>query len=140
MKRLTHEEFMEKFYKKNKNAESIEILSKYKGSKAKIKCKCKLDGYEWETTPNTLLRGSGCKKCGYKWESTPSTIRKSKGCLQCYRNYFKSLIKKSNKPSCLDMLLIYFAPILQILSLFIVIIDLVSMYNKGIIQNIKLIY
>ena len=66
MKRLTHEEFMEKFYKKNKNAESIEILSKYKGSKAKIKCKCKLDGYEWETTPNTLLRGSGCKKCGYK--------------------------------------------------------------------------
>lgn len=64
--------------------------------------------------------------------------RWSKGCLQCYRNYFKSLIKKSNKPSCLDMLLIYFAPILQILSLFIVLIDLVSMYNNGIIQNISM--
>ena len=34
-RKLTHEEFMEKFYEKNKNAENIEILGEYKGSKIK---------------------------------------------------------------------------------------------------------
>ena len=65
-KPLTHEEFMEKFYVKNKNAENIEILGEYKGSHTKIKCKCKKDGYEWEIRPNDLLRGQGCPKCGIK--------------------------------------------------------------------------
>ena len=62
-KRLTHEEFMERFYVKNENAENIEILGEYKGSKIKIKCKCKIDGYEWETIPNTLLNNHSCPKC-----------------------------------------------------------------------------
>ena len=62
-KPLTHEEFMEKFYIKNENAENIEILGEYKGSKIKIKCRCKIDGYEWETIPNSLLNGRGCPKC-----------------------------------------------------------------------------
>ena len=65
-RKLTHEEFMERFYKKNKNAENIEILEQYKGNAIKIKCRCKIDGYEWETTPNILLQGSGCPKCGGK--------------------------------------------------------------------------
>ena len=43
--------------------EDIEILEEYKGTHKKIKCKCKIDGYEWETTPNTLLNGHGCPKC-----------------------------------------------------------------------------
>ena len=63
-KKLTHEEFMERFYIKNENAENIEILGEYKGSKIKIKCKCRIDGYEWEVTPNDLLNGYGCPKCG----------------------------------------------------------------------------
>ena len=62
-KRLTHEEFMEKFYKQNKNAENIEVLGKYKGALTKIKCRCKIDGHEWEIRPNDLLRGQGCPKC-----------------------------------------------------------------------------
>ena len=64
-KPLTHEEFMEKFYIKNENAENIEILGEYKGSKIKIKCRCKIDGYEWESKPSDLLyKNCGCPKCG----------------------------------------------------------------------------
>lgn len=65
-KRLTHEEFMERFYKKNKNAENIEILGTYEKNNIKIKCRCKIDGYEWETTPNSLISNCGCPKCGGK--------------------------------------------------------------------------
>ena len=62
-KRKTHEEFIRDFYEKNKNAENIEILGEYKGNKTKIKCKCKIDGYEWEVIPNGLLNNHGCPKC-----------------------------------------------------------------------------
>lgn len=62
-KNRTHEQFMEKFYEKNSNAENIEILEEYKGSNIKIKCKCKIDKYEWYVTPHDLLEGYGCAKC-----------------------------------------------------------------------------
>ena len=62
-RRLTHEEFMEKFYENNKNAENIEILGEYVNNRTKIKCKCKIDGYEWEMTPSNLLSNHGCPKC-----------------------------------------------------------------------------
>ena len=62
-KPLTHEEFMEKFYEKNLNAENVEILSEYKNARTKIKCKCKIDGYEWNAMPSNLLNGTGCKIC-----------------------------------------------------------------------------
>ena len=65
-KRLTHEEFMKKFYAKNKSAENIEILGEYVNNRTKIKCKCKIDNYIWETTPNCLLSGRGCPKCSGK--------------------------------------------------------------------------
>lgn len=59
----THEEFLNKFYKRNKNAENIEILGKYVNNYTKIKCKCKLDGYEWSPIAESLLSGTGCPKC-----------------------------------------------------------------------------
>ena len=62
-RKLTHEEFLEKFYKQNKNAENIEILGEYVNAQTKIKCKCKLDGYTWETKAYHLLNGTGCPKC-----------------------------------------------------------------------------
>ena len=62
-KKLTHEEFMERFYVRNKNAENIEILGEYINSQTKIKVRCKIDGYKWETKPNSLLNGYGCPKC-----------------------------------------------------------------------------
>ena len=70
MKKLTHEEFMERFYKKNKNAYNIEILGEYINNRTKIKCKCKKDGHEWEATPNSLLNGSSCPKCSGKIRKT----------------------------------------------------------------------
>ena len=63
-KGLTHNEFLEKFYEKNSNAENIEILGEYKNNKTKIKCRCKIDNHIWWVTPNHLLRDSGCPKCG----------------------------------------------------------------------------
>ena len=83
-----HEDFIQEFYKKNKNAENIEILGEYKGNKTKIKCRCKKDGYIWETTPNTLLKGSGCPKCFNNHRG--DTIRKS------YEEFLDKF-KKQNK-------------------------------------------
>lgn len=41
----------------------IEILGKYINASTKIKCRCKIDGYEWDSTPNNLLQKHGCPKC-----------------------------------------------------------------------------
>lgn len=60
----THEQFMIDFYNRNPKAENIEILEKYKGATTKIKCRCKIDGYEWYMRPNNLLNGQGCPMCG----------------------------------------------------------------------------
>lgn len=43
---------------------SIEILGEYKDAKTSILCKCKIDGHEWNPTPNDLLNGNGCPICG----------------------------------------------------------------------------
>ena len=78
-KRLTHEEFMEKFYKQNKNAENIEILGEYVNYKTKIKARCKIDNHEWEVIPDSLLRGIGCPKCsGKAKKSTEEFIKEIK--------------------------------------------------------------
>ena len=69
-KKLTHEEFLERFYAKSKNAENIEILEQYKGNKTKIKVRCKIDGYEWNTRPNDLITGYGCPKCAGRNKTT----------------------------------------------------------------------
>ena len=78
-KRLTHEEFMEKFYEKNENAENIEILGEYVNYKTKIKARCKIDNHEWEVIPDSLLRGIGCPKCsGKAKKSTEEFIKEIK--------------------------------------------------------------
>ena len=74
-RKKTHEEFMRDFYKKNSNAENIEILGEYKGSKIKIKCKCKIDGHEWEVVPNSLLSGYGCPKCSGNIKKTTEEFK-----------------------------------------------------------------
>ena len=62
-RKLTHEQFIERLYERNKNAENIEILEKYQGSQTKIKCRCKIDNHEWTVKPNNLLNGKGCPMC-----------------------------------------------------------------------------
>ena len=50
---------------------TIEILSDYIDTDTKIKCRCQIDGNEWEANPRSLLNGCGCKKCGHRkrWDS-----------------------------------------------------------------------
>lgn len=43
---------------------NIEIIGEYINVHTKIKCKCNIDGYEWSTTPDSLInRPTGCYKC-----------------------------------------------------------------------------
>ena len=54
----------ESFTKKMKEIHpNIEVIGKYVDSKTKIRCRCLLDGYEWEQRPNDLLQGIGCSRC-----------------------------------------------------------------------------
>lgn len=56
----THDEFVEELYKVNPD---VEVLEKYKRNNARIKFRCKIDGNEWETSPISLLIGTGCPSC-----------------------------------------------------------------------------
>ena len=60
LRRKTHEFFINEISKINPN---IEIISKYTTCDEPIYVKCKIDGYEWKTTPERLLAGRGCKQC-----------------------------------------------------------------------------
>ena len=62
-KKKTHKQFIKEFNEKNPNAENIEILEEYKNARIKIPCRCKIDGYEWNVIPSSLLYGHGCPKC-----------------------------------------------------------------------------
>ena len=58
---MSHKEFLLKIADcKNDN---IEILGKYKNSKAPIQCRCEICGKVWSTNLDRILQGNGCKKC-----------------------------------------------------------------------------
>jgi len=61
--KLTHEEFLHKCKQNNPYYDNIDFLSVYNGRNKRIKCKCKIDGFEWEYIAERLLSGSGCPKC-----------------------------------------------------------------------------
>lgn len=62
--KLTQEKYINKLKVANPD---IIVLGKYDGDTAKILHKCLICGYEWCTTPHTLLyKKSGCPKCGYR--------------------------------------------------------------------------
>jgi len=56
----SHDEFEKELKHVNSN---IILLSKYINMKHKVKCKCLIDGNEWESLPQNLLRGHGCPMC-----------------------------------------------------------------------------
>ena len=56
----SHEKFINELTYINPN---IKIISKYKQAHQKVKCECLNDGYQWEATPNSLLKGTGCPIC-----------------------------------------------------------------------------
>lgn len=61
--KMTHDEFIAKLTTQNPN---IEVLGHYVNSSTHIACRCKIDGYEWNPTPNKLLQGRGCPRCAKK--------------------------------------------------------------------------
>ena len=58
----THKSFIREL---NKKHPTIEVLGEYKTARTKITFKCTKDGFEWDATPDTILRtrNKGCPKC-----------------------------------------------------------------------------
>ena len=65
--KYSQQTFVQKLYRINPN---IEVLGKYINNSTKIHCRCKLDNYEWDSIPSSLLSGSGCPKCGGRLQYT----------------------------------------------------------------------
>ena len=59
-RKKTHEQFLLELHNINPD---VEILSKYVDSKTHLKCRCKLCGYTYDSTPSNLLHGYRCKRC-----------------------------------------------------------------------------
>ncbi len=59
-RKKTHEEYVNQVAAINPN---IEVIEKYNGLKNKILHRCKIDGYEWYVTPDSILQGHGCPLC-----------------------------------------------------------------------------
>ena len=64
---LPHDEYVKKVFDINSD---IEVVGTYNGARNKILHRCKIDGYEWEITPDHILRGVGCPLCGGKLRKT----------------------------------------------------------------------
>lgn len=60
LQRREHSDFVNMVKNINPN---IEIISTYVRSSDTIKCRCLIDGYEWDAWPSHLLRGHGCPVC-----------------------------------------------------------------------------
>lgn len=56
----THEEYIREVEKINQD---IIVLGVYINARMPILHKCKIDGYEWMTSPDHILNGRGCPKC-----------------------------------------------------------------------------
>lgn len=64
-RRKTHEEFIIDF--QNRGNPNIEIIGRYTTCRNKIKVKCLIHNFEFESTPSQLLsRGSGCPICAHQ--------------------------------------------------------------------------
>lgn len=82
-RKLTHEEFMAKFEEKQPELfAKTEVLGEYINNCTKIKCRCKIDGYERDVDPRNLLRGANCPRCS--------------NCEQYTTEIFKSMVYKVN--------------------------------------------
>ena len=56
--RKTNTRFIEEL-----NGRGITPTEAYKGDAIRIKFRCDIDGFEWATSPSSVLQGSGCPRC-----------------------------------------------------------------------------
>lgn len=57
---ITPQEYNKRLHEINPN---IILLDDYAGAHVKLRFRCLIDGYEWITTPHSVLKGCGCPKC-----------------------------------------------------------------------------
>ena len=73
-RKLSHDEFIQEFYKNNLKAEYIRVLSEYRGYEKPIECECVACSYRWAPKARNLIRGCGCPRCSMKaaghWRKT----------------------------------------------------------------------
>lgn len=82
----SNNEFLEELKEVKPN---IIPLEEYKGANCKIKFKCKICGYEWKTTPSSIINtGCGCRKCSIKNKNDKEKAKKIK--------YIKPKIEECN--------------------------------------------
>lgn len=58
--RKTHEEYVTELAMRNPD---VEVIEKYVNAKTPILHRCKIDGYEWKTTPSYAFLSRGCPQC-----------------------------------------------------------------------------
>lgn len=74
MRKLTQTEYENKVFESSKG--NIKIIGEYVNRRTKIKAKCNICGYEWETNPDPLTRGHGCPKCANNIRRTTESFKK----------------------------------------------------------------
>lgn len=77
--RMDHKRFLEKLEMKNRRyaGKDFEVVGEYQGALKHIACRCPKHG-KWETTPSSLLNGSGCPKCANRMTDSEFFARLSK--------------------------------------------------------------
>ena len=70
-KKKTHDEFVAEVNKKN---QYLTILGTYIGSKSKVKVRCCLCNKEYDTNPDTILKGNPCEECYSKIRAKAMTM------------------------------------------------------------------
>lgn len=70
--------------------DKVVVLGSYKNANTKIKCKCNVCGYEWESKFNQI-KSVGCPKCAIKARGKNQSIKKEE--------FLKRLAKKNNNIS-----------------------------------------
>lgn len=58
--KYTTDDFIHALFKIN---DKIRVIGEYINANTKVKCRCLIDGCEWEAIPRILLKGHGCPLC-----------------------------------------------------------------------------
>jgi predicted nucleic acid-binding Zn-ribbon protein len=87
----THNEYVNEVAKINPN---IEVIGTYINSSIKVLHKCKIDGYVWNVSPSSILKGVGCPMCSgkapYTTESFVATMSVLHPSIEVVGNYINN--------------------------------------------------
>lgn len=94
-KTLTHEEFLERFRKLGQD-KKFKVLSKYNGSRNKMKFKCIKCGYEFECTANNMTKTRtkepyGCPNCAKEKRKNSVYLKNLTGNIEKVKNKIDEL-------------------------------------------------